>query len=803
MIVRISGAKSGLREYFETGRMHGREKTRDELDLRVPLTGSLDLFDAAIRNDKGKGEKYLHITLSFLEDDIPHETLREIVRRFERFIFAAHLPEEYIMYAEAHLPRIKSYVGTAKGDQIMRLPHIHVAIPLYNPVTGGRIRPLGRVMHNIRWIDAWQEEINREFGLESPKDHHRIQITERSDMISRYSGVVFSGANKVFKQEVLSDILKNDITSFTPLCVYLEPRGEVRIRNPGATNEYLNIRLHGEEKGINLKEYVFSKEFLALPRKKKLSYFDSVPEAVYRGPGTPKASQPDHAALVCEWMTVRSREVRWLDASRKAEYKRYREGSLEVRESILSRRKEAYYEGLKRRGLMQSADGSVAAPASALPLDLVPNPADPREAAKARHAAELEAVQVSSRSACLARSRLEAGAEREEASNELIKEAKKGINVAVLFDELRKTHGLHPGKYAIEQGKDGSARVVCGNRRLTVADFLTKEMHLSWQQAADIICSTYAKQVLAQGVLSDAATRERWETYLKHTRTKTSERNFDKRMGRARAKVFYDQARETYYDEKSRIYADKSLSKRTRQKRLSAVRIAYLARQEELRHDSEIAARELAVAQRHSVAVTMPCPSPVTDSRKLAMSGEGPSLDPGNQFESTMMGFTAVGEIVIAVRKQKFTGLQTREALDGSIDYLRDGRLLIRDSPRKVWVFGTDEDAVEVGLRMALLKFGPNLHVVGSAEFKAQVVAVALQNRLTVRFDDPAMQTVLEDQLARQKGAVFRARTAVLSHQDESGDTQQRNNRQGEQHAGALATKRKGGVNRNSADRGR
>ena len=662
---------------------------------------------------------------------------------------------------------------------------------------------MGRVLNNIRWIDAWQEGINREFGLESPKDHHRIQITERSDMISRYSGVVFSGANKAFKQEVLSEILKNNIISYAVLCSYLESRGAVRTRNPSATNEYLNVRLHGEEKGINLKEYVFSKEFLALPIKKKLSYFDSAPEAVYRERGLPKASNPDHAALVREWMTVRSREVRWLDASRKAEYKRYREGTVEVRESILSRRKEAYYEGLKRRGLTRSADGSRAAPATTVPQDLVPYPADPREEAKARHAAELEAVQVSSRAACLARSRLEAGAEREEASNELIKEAKKGINVAVLIDELRETHGLHPGKYAIEQGKDGSARVVCGNRRLTVADFLTKEMHLSWHQAADFICSTYAKEVLAHGAPIDAATRARWETYLEHTRTKTSERNGDERLRRVRAEVRFEQAKKTYHDNKSRIYADKSLSKRTRQKRLSAVRIKYLARQEAIRHDTETAARELAVAHLRSVAVTMPCASLVTDSRYLAPAGERRYSDPGNQLETATMGFTAVGEVVIAVRMQKFAGLQTRQAVDGSIDYLRDGRLLIRDNPRVVWVFGTDEDAVEVGLRMALLKFGPNLHVVGSAEFKAQVVAVALQNQLTVCFDDPSMRRVLEDQLARKNGAAIGARSTDLSRQNESGDMQQGNNRQAERHPEVPTTKREGWANRTRADRGR
>jgi hypothetical protein len=171
MLLRISGSVEGIRKYLETGQMQGREKTREELDERVILAGSLDLLDAVITQKQGKGDRYLHITLSFLEDHIPAETLEEIMERFERFAFTAFKREEYFYYAEAHLPRMKTQIDKRTGKAITRKPHIHIVIPKVNLLSGRYLEPFGRVTLNIHYLDAWQEEINREFGLASPKDY--------------------------------------------------------------------------------------------------------------------------------------------------------------------------------------------------------------------------------------------------------------------------------------------------------------------------------------------------------------------------------------------------------------------------------------------------------------------------------------------------------------------------------------------------------------------------------------------------------------------------------------------------------
>lgn len=58
-----------------------------------------------------------------------------------------------------------------------------------------------------------------------------------------------------------------------------------------------------------------------------------------------------------------------------------------------------------------------------------------------------------------------------------------------------------------------------------------------------------------------------------------------------------------------------------------------------------------------------------------------------------------------------------------------------------------DREAVEVGLRLALQKFGSNLKIDGSVEFKREIIEVALKTGLRVEFDNKAMN----DELARRR----------------------------------------------------
>ncbi|MDA1379179.1 hypothetical protein PCI56_03970 [Plesiomonas shigelloides subsp. oncorhynchi] len=52
---------------------------------------------------------------------------------------------------------------------------------------------------------------------------------------------------------------------------------------------------------------------------------------------------------------------------------------------------------------------------------------------------------------------------------------------------LAQSHGVQTNKYPITTGKDGRDRIICGNRKLNVSDFLTKEMSFSWKEAQTLL----------------------------------------------------------------------------------------------------------------------------------------------------------------------------------------------------------------------------------------------------------------------------------------------------------------------------
>ncbi|MGR5465482.1 relaxase, partial [Photobacterium damselae] len=146
-----------------------------------------------------EAERYLRLTLSFKEDNVPQEILEAVTKDFEAFALAAYRPDEYQFYAEAHLPKIKSYIDKKTGEIVERKPHIHVVIPETNLITGKRTEPFGLVRQNTHYIDAFQEVANEKYGLASPKVNLRTDFTDESTILSRQKGDNFKGANKVIK----------------------------------------------------------------------------------------------------------------------------------------------------------------------------------------------------------------------------------------------------------------------------------------------------------------------------------------------------------------------------------------------------------------------------------------------------------------------------------------------------------------------------------------------------------------------------------------------------------------------------
>jgi hypothetical protein len=261
MIIRVNGAHSGIKEYLEKGQMKDRYFSRDQLDKRVVLCGDLAMIDTIVNQIDTESDRYSHYTLSFKEDEIKPELLEKITQEFREYYFGSYTDEEICFYAEAHLPKIKSYIDYKNGEIVERKPHIHIVVPRYNLLSNTQFMHVE--VNNTQYRDAFQEYINCKYGLESPKDNPRFEINDRSELISRYKGDSFTGIGKEQKEAIYRLITEKNITSRSELVTQLNELGfEVKTRNKGIPEKsYLNIKSGDEEKGVNLKEFVFTDEY--------------------------------------------------------------------------------------------------------------------------------------------------------------------------------------------------------------------------------------------------------------------------------------------------------------------------------------------------------------------------------------------------------------------------------------------------------------------------------------------------------------------------------------------------------------
>ncbi|CDL86710.1 LPD7 domain-containing protein [Xenorhabdus cabanillasii] len=263
MLIRCKGYNSGVKEYLENGQKSGREISRDELDERIILDGNLDLTEMIYKSIPDKGQdRYLTFTLSFKEDQVDEEIISSITQEFKSFLMKAYSPDEFNFYAEAHIPKIKTMEDRNTGEMVDRKPHVHIVIPRKNLVSGKEMNPIGNYKKNEKYLEAFQEYINQKFSLESPRDNIRATPTGYADMLSRYKGDDFRTKNKAFKIEVLQRIYDEGIQSRKRFYELISQYGETKIRNAGKPTEYIAVKLDGDKKFTNLKESIFSDDFI-------------------------------------------------------------------------------------------------------------------------------------------------------------------------------------------------------------------------------------------------------------------------------------------------------------------------------------------------------------------------------------------------------------------------------------------------------------------------------------------------------------------------------------------------------------
>ena len=168
------------------------------------------------------------------------------------------------------------------------------------------------------------------------------RFTNESEIISRYKGDLFLGNAKSLKEHILSDVLDRQIGDYDSFKSLLSEYGATRTRNSGKDNEYQNVKPADHAKGINLKDYVFSREFIEMPTAEKRSRL-SVEINEYEDVKQPRPTKSDIAERLQEWREVRADELKYMNSGNRKAYAAFREAEPEQRRTILSERAARFY----------------------------------------------------------------------------------------------------------------------------------------------------------------------------------------------------------------------------------------------------------------------------------------------------------------------------------------------------------------------------------------------------------------------------------------------------------------------------
>ncbi|HFE3442961.1 TPA: LPD7 domain-containing protein [Klebsiella aerogenes] len=788
MLIRQYGANDGIKDYLLHGIKNGRDFSRDELDERIVLSGDLDITDAVIKAmSTTTNERYNHYTLSFAEDHISPELAREIAQEFKTFALSAYRDDEVCYYAEMHNPRIKSYTNKATGESVERKPHIHIVVPKMNLASGTYLNPFGLLKQNIKFMDAFQEHINLKYDLVSPKDRRRTSLVDGGDMLSRYKADLFNPGNKEVKAQLLSLIIDRNVKSTEELSQVAAELGEVKVRNADKDNAYLNIKLKDAPKGINLKDYPFSKDFLALPLSEKIKQVEQGDFAghSYKSGAEPKKTASDINEILSEWHSTRAREIRFVGAS---VYKAYKSSTpLEQAEMLIALEQRFYQKYKGEFDVGNELNVSNRSGQRKRNHDEIP----PQKRGDLRWLSKWEMVRKREEDAMLLQNdvrdnlanggdsgrddvrrlsgRIEGAGERRVVSGPQqllvslediaqdtqkndqpdIKEIRLNLDAARLLAALAQTHGIDTRKYAISKGKDGADRIVCGKRKYTVNDFLTKELHLGWKDAEQILRLQYDNQKSASPYQRPVLTpkSELWREYLLWVKAHESERSEAWAEQREREKSRRASIRGDFKRSKGAVWADRSLTRQQKRGRVSVINMEKAIAEKELAQ--RIEKERLALNKKW---MFMSKDRYYTFLQEEAEKGNEVALaelrrvtpDPNSRFEENYSNVSGSPD-----QEQEPTlvkGRDYRVRRNGDVHYNVNGHSALVDAGKWVRVItDSDDDAVELAIRLALEKnHFRALNITGSESFKNKVAEVVAKRGIRAQFSDAEMNEKIE-----------------------------------------------------------
>ncbi|EDC6115503.1 relaxase [Salmonella enterica subsp. enterica serovar Java] len=824
-IVRVRGGNAGIAEYLREGQKQGRAFNRDELDLRVCLDGNLALTENIINAIPDKDQdRYLHITISFRENELPIETIENVVSEYKSLLLSAYTEEEFNFYAEAHLPKIKSITDRNTGEEKERKPHVHIVIPKQNLLTGGALDPVGLYSHHEKYHDAIQEKLNIKFGLESPKDFVRITDDNQSLILSRVKADTFKGYRADVKKDIYNLVHDENIKNYDSFILSLQGKySEVRVRNKGKANEYLAVKTSADSNYINLKSPIFQRQYIQERRLEK-----------------PRLSSAQVERLIDDWKHRVSKEIKYVNKASKKFRQEYRAASFDEKKEIILNRERGFYETTGQRtnrtksaqksrnqnrfgrdtsdftvGLpeMRSGDmvpdfdgyeysigerrfnASQSRQSNVLLREIPQASVDNGRAEESKH----NGLRRGARGASYGLDSVTASIgtaynDKKIASSEGELAEFKNIRLTLsgehLLNRLSNTHGIDVSNYTVKQAKDGSARIGNGKVNLNVSDFLTKEMKFTWNEAKSYLRVAYDEQVSKEMAKAKVKIpKEIWQDFNVNYRPEYFGKIKELRKQiNYNCKVMRYESKQAYWKERAEIFSRKM----SYADRKAALSIAVFNK---LRHDKEV--RQYQYEQRNLLSrfekvepeflITNYIQNKeggymarLTDMIEgVAEKNAFSSFEPEDAFTlKRHVNDVQQNEEFNEKRKRQlaFADLTPHKQENGDVKYkssLLATAFVDKGNKIEFPTLINDKDKIALGLELAAEKYKGKIQLTGLPGFKEKAIEIAAERGLEVEFRPKKYQDRFEE-LKKQFAQERAERGGVNQEQSQKGDERKR-----------------------------
>ncbi|CAE6867577.1 hypothetical protein R69746_08195 [Paraburkholderia aspalathi] len=374
----------------------------------------------------------------------------------------------------------------------------------------------------------------------------------------------------------------------------------------------------------------------------------------------------------------------------------------------------------------------------------------------------------------LARDLSEARTARRARERDEFTEIRATLDAGRLLAALAHTHGLIVEKYSIGKGADGGDRIQAGSRNLNASDFLTKEMNLSWEEAAQLLRETYRAQTGRDPEHAPRRTPERdlwgefqqWRSTYRNELRRAWDAQADHEGGRQKTiKSAFDSARGALVDRMD-------LSAAQRREQLSAARVARL--------EAEAALRAQIAKERDTLkgAASRPLTDQYRDFlQERAQEGDERALRELRRMQQIRLWTKRADERAVTFSSPSHgvmrPATQVRNEIiydgpsityevraSGEVDYRKDGAVFLVDEGRTLRLWDSEREAIEIALRFAQQKFGGTLSLSGPDDFQSAAARVAADTRMRIVFEQPELESIRQVRLAELDAGALERRAA-------------------------------------------